>query len=66
MGEGHEMGIHEKMSIDITFMFLWWTFSKSIDRLIEYQIECEQRTEYTKSHFKCIKRAKNQSGYDIR
>lgn len=30
------------MSIDITFMFLWWTFSKSIDRLIEYQIEYEE------------------------
>lgn len=53
---------YTKMSIDITFMFLWWTFSKSIDRLIEYQIE----SEYTKSYFKCIKGAKNQRGYHIR
>lgn len=30
--------IHENVYIDVTFMFLWWTFSP-IDRLIEYQIE---------------------------
>lgn len=54
------------MSIDITFMFLWWTFSKSIDRLIEYQIENTENREYIESYFKCIKRARNQSGYHIR